>query len=110
MDAVRINTSPFKGEVGRGMGFSGGCFVDQTAVRAPSRPIANVAFATFPLKGRERPFMRLPWRPSLAKHAIGLRVLVLLALTLLLSKFATDARNTVDSLFRSGSGSAAPIT
>ncbi len=60
MNAVRINSSPFKGEVGRGMGLSGGYFVDQTAVRAPSRTIANVALATFPLKGRERPFMRLP--------------------------------------------------
>ena len=38
MNAVRINPSPFKGEVGRGMGFSGGYFVAQTAVRAPSHP------------------------------------------------------------------------
>ena len=64
MNTVRINPSPFKGEVGRGMGLSGGYFVDQTAVRAPSpphpipsRPIANVAFATFPLKGRGRAFI-----------------------------------------------------
>ena len=60
MNAVRINSSPVKGEVGRGVGLSGGYFVDQTAVRAPSRPIANVAFATFPLKARGRTFMRLP--------------------------------------------------
>ena len=38
MNTVRINPSPFKGEVGRGMGLSGGYFVDQTAVRAPSPP------------------------------------------------------------------------
>ncbi|MBP7524449.1 MAG: hypothetical protein KA779_06800, partial [Propionivibrio sp.] len=38
MNAVRINPSPFKGEVGRGMGFFGGYFVDQSAVRAPSPP------------------------------------------------------------------------
>ena len=38
MNAVRINYSPFKGEVWRGMGCSGGYFVDQTAVRAPSHP------------------------------------------------------------------------
>ena len=40
MNAVRINPFPFKGEVGRGMGLSGGYFVDRSAVRVPSRAIA----------------------------------------------------------------------
>ena len=39
MNVVRINSSPFKGEVGRGMGLPGGYFVDQTAVRAHPHPI-----------------------------------------------------------------------
>ena len=39
MNAVRINSSPFKGEVGRGMGLSGGYFVDQTAVAPHPHPI-----------------------------------------------------------------------
>ena len=38
MNAVRINSSPFKGEVRRGMGFSGSYFVDQAIVRTPSPP------------------------------------------------------------------------
>ena len=45
MNAVRINLSPFKGEVGRGIGLSGGYFVDQTAVRALSLPLKGLPYA-----------------------------------------------------------------
>ena len=47
MNAVRINSSTFKAEVGRGMGLSGGYFVDQTTAYAPSPP------PSLPLKGRD---------------------------------------------------------
>ncbi len=39
-------------------------------IPTPSRPIANVAFATFPLKGRGRAFMRLPWVSRLARSSV----------------------------------------
>ena len=54
MNAVRINSSPFKGEVGRGMGFSSGYFVDQPAVCAPSPPHPSNRkrrFRDLPLEG-----------------------------------------------------------
>ena len=56
MNAVCINSSPFKGEAGRGMGFSGGDFVDQTTVSAPSptpfRPTNRKRrFRDLPLEG-----------------------------------------------------------
>ncbi len=49
------NSSPFKGEVGRGMGAKGRISsLPDYPIPTPTRPIANVAGATFPLKGRER--------------------------------------------------------
>ncbi len=41
----------FKGEVRRGMGSQA---AEYTPVPTPTPPIANVAFATFPLKGWEK--------------------------------------------------------
>ncbi len=49
------NSSPFKGEVGRGMGAKGPISsLPRNPIPSLSRPIANVAGAIFPLKGRER--------------------------------------------------------
>ena len=68
MNAVRINSSPFKGEVGRRMGLSGGYFVDQTTVRTPSPPSPH------PIpSNRKRHFRDLPLEgEGEAVHAIAL--------------------------------------
>ena len=49
------NSSPFKEEVGRGMGEKGQISSPPDyPIPTPTRPIANVAGSTFALKGRER--------------------------------------------------------
>ncbi|WP_153109085.1 endonuclease domain-containing protein [Propionivibrio limicola] len=54
LNAVHNHSSPFKGEVRRGMGADFGATRGSSSDQPhspPSRPIANVAVATFPLEG-----------------------------------------------------------